>query len=87
MPTLQSILLRFVARNVQSIVDFMTALDTKLDAFLVAHDNEVAALEDKIEAVFDDANKRVSEIEAEIESKVKSAAIVAGLKAGLPTAK
>jgi hypothetical protein len=86
MPTLQSLILRVIARNVQSLVDFMGALDAKLDAYLVAHDTEVAALEQQIEDAFDAAYKRANEIDDQIAAKVKNAAIVAKLKSGLPTA-
>lgn len=48
---LKSVILRYVARNVQSIVDFMTSLDTHLDAYLEKHDAEVAAFESKIAGI------------------------------------
>lgn len=83
---LTSILLRFIARNVDSIVNFVNKLDAELDAFMARHDAEVAAFETEIEQVWEDAEKRVAEIEQSIEDKAKAALIVAGLKKALPTA-
>ena len=66
---LQSALLRLVARNVQSIVDFMIALDTKLDAFLEKHDAEVSKFEKKIDDLFDTADERSKEIISAAEAR------------------
>ena len=84
MPSLQSILLRFIARNVQSIVDFMVALDARLDQFLLDNDAEVAAKEKEIAALVEETADKVSAMEAEISEKVKAAAIIFGIKKSLP---
>lgn len=84
MPSLQSILLRFVARNVQSIVDFVVALDARLDKFLLDNDAEVAAKEKEIADLAKQTADRISEIESEISEKVKAAGVILGIKNSLP---
>lgn len=84
MPSLQSILLRFIARNVQSIVDFMVALDARLDQFLLDNDAEVAAKEKEIADLAKETADRISAMEDEISEKVKAAAIIFGIKNSLP---
>lgn len=84
---LTSAILRFFSRDIDALVAFINKLDARLDAFMARHDAEVAAFEQDIEDTLNDAHLRVAQIEEKIEDKLKAAAIVAGIKAALPTAK
>lgn len=95
---LDSILLRWVARSSDSIVSFFVRLDARLDVFIAKHDDEVAAFEDRISGIKDDAitqvqriereaAEAVGDVEAKIAEKRDAAAILLGLKSALPTAK
>lgn len=45
--------LLLAARNVQSILDFLTGLDAKLDAFIASRDAEVTVINQQIDALTD----------------------------------
>ncbi len=84
MAPLQSILLRLVSRNVQSIVDFVVRLDAQLDAFLEKHDAEVAAKEAEIVQIAERAEQTIADLRADIEAKAKAASVVVAIKLSLP---
>jgi hypothetical protein len=92
--TLNSVLLRLIARSGHSLVSFITALDAKLDTFLAAHDAEVEALYEKVGNMVDDAeaevirirteaNSAVQAVHADISAVTNTAAVLKKLKAGL----
>lgn len=93
---LTSILTRFIARNSDALVAFIVKLDARLDAFLAKHDTELASIEHEIEIVTSHAAAEVARIEAlaedqvetlkeQITQRVQKAAVVAAIKAALPT--
>jgi len=92
--SLQSFLLRFIARSSDSLVSFVIALDAKLDTFLAQHDAEVTNLENQIEDLLDDAKAEaqrilneaeddVAAVREEITKAVNNAEVLARLKAVL----
>lgn len=93
---LTSIILRYVARNVDSIVSFINKLDASLDAYMAKHDLEVAGFEQDIEdvigrakadaaSIIATAEDKAAHLRALISHKAQSAATVAAIKAALPT--
>ena len=94
---LTSLFLRWVARNSDALVKFVTDLDAKLDTFLAEHDAAAAAFEQdirnvrddvqaKIDAIIAEGNEAVESIEAEAAKRAKAAKILLGVKSALPTA-
>lgn len=96
---LTSAFLRFIARDANAIVAFVTKLNDRLDSFLAKHDAEVAAFEADIEIAVSYGKAEIARIEAmieamiedevetiksKIEDKAAAAAIVATIKAALP---
>jgi len=80
------ILLALVARSADSIVAFVQRLDNTLETFLAQHDEDVLSLEADIVTIREHADHDIAEIRAEIADRQSKAAIVASLKASLPTA-
>lgn len=84
---LTSLFLRFVSRNVQSIVNFVHKLDAEFDAFLARHAVELEGLKTDIANIEAVAKTKVESIEETIAEKVRAAETVLGLKNALPTNK
>ncbi len=84
---LTKLFLRFVSRNVQSIVNFVHKLDAEFDAFLARHEIDLAGLKTDITNIETEAKKRIESIEDTIAEKVRAAETVLGLKNALPTNK
>ena len=70
MMTLNSWLLRFIARSSDSLVAFVVALDAKLDIFLAQNDDRVNELEEKIEDVLSDAEAQIASIRADADKAI-----------------
>lgn len=48
-----NLLLALVARNVQSILDFVTQIDARLDSYIAKQDRDEAAINAQIDALTD----------------------------------
>ena len=83
---LTKILLAIVGRSADSIVHFVIRLDAKLEAYLAAHNADVAAIEDEIEQTRQNAEAHVAELRQEIADRTAKANVVQAIKSSLPTA-
>jgi hypothetical protein len=51
MNILTSLALRYAARNIQSLLDFIGSIDTALDAYIARRESEAKVLQAQIEAL------------------------------------
>jgi hypothetical protein len=78
------ILLRYVARNIQSIVDFMIDLDKTFDAYLSKQEAELVRLDTAKERMEADYLERISDIDAQRAVVIRDANLAGSLKGALP---
>lgn len=93
---LTSVFLRWVARNSDRLVQFITDLDAEIDKLLLKYNDDVTALEGNIRDVYLDtealiaaaeeaAEETVADIRDRIDEATKGARILQNIKTGLPT--
>lgn len=93
---LTSVFLRWVARNSDRLVQFITDLDAEIDKLLLKYNDDVTALEGNIRDVYLDtealisaaeeaAEETISDIRDRIDEATKGARILQNIKTGLPT--
>ena len=75
----------FFTRDVAAIVALIAKVEARLEAFLAAHRDTVAELEDEIVKVRERAEWTIAEISTNIAERNAQAAKVEALKAALPT--
>lgn len=78
------ILLRYMARNIQSIVDFMIALDKTFDTYLAKQEAELAHLDTVKDRLKANYLERVADIDAQRAVVVRDANLAGSLKGALP---
>lgn len=67
--SLDSLILRWIARSSDALVRFIVGLDARLDEFLLKADDDVAGFEDSIGELFGKTEKTKAEIEAQAEAE------------------
>lgn len=78
-------LLRLVARNIQSLVDFITLLDQRFDDFVAEQEKVISTLnnhQSMVDQEYADATKKIAD---KLANAARDAQIAKNMKAALPT--